>query len=142
MMMIAKKLGVSFWQVRQAIRAAGITRKRGDSLRLAYALSRREPYCDHQRQGSTNPNWKGGRWVDSKGYIWMRCEGHPRATSRGSYVLEHRLVMEQHLDRYLVSSEVVHHVNGDTLDNRLENLQLMSRSEHTSYHRCKRLAKS
>ena len=47
---------------------------------------------------------------------------------------EHRTIMEQHLGRPLTDDEVVHHINGDTFDNRIENLQLMTRTEHTRLH--------
>lgn len=47
---------------------------------------------------------------------------------------EHRLVMEAHLGRPLLSNEVVHHINKDCKDNRLENLQLISLSDHTKQH--------
>ena len=57
---------------------------------------------------------------------------HPDASAQG-YMLEHRLVMEQKIGRRLRKGEVVHHVNGNGMDNRPDNLELFaSPGKHTA----------
>jgi hypothetical protein len=48
----------------------------------------------------------------------------------GKYIREHRHVMQEHLGRLLEKHEHIHHINGDPTDNRIENLQVLTNSEH------------
>ncbi len=71
---------------------------------------------------------------DGGGYRYCRTEPvHPKANSKGLYPL-HRVLMENHLGRLLVVGEIVHHANGNRRDDRIENLVLLSRAEHTRIH--------
>ncbi len=68
---------------------------------------------------------KKDKWVGVDGYALVPAPpGHPRARQDGS-ILEHRLVIESKIGRYLEDWEIVHHKNGDRSDNRPENLELL-----------------
>ena len=71
---------------------------------------------------------KGQKAWNNKG---RNCDGYIKVyTPDGRRIREHRWVMEQVLGRRLSIDEIVHHKNGDRRDNRPENLQVMSRSQH------------
>lgn len=74
------------------------------------------------------------------GYILVYAPDHPNATKDG-YIMQHTVIMEQHLHRYLNPWEVVHHINHIRDDNRIENLALMGKKEHATQHMKERHAK-
>jgi len=81
-----------------------------------------------------NHNWKNGRRKCKRGYVMLLKPEHPFATLKG-YVMEHRILMEEMLGRYLEPGEVVHHINGITNDNRKENLMLfINQNMHIKHH--------
>lgn len=83
-----------------------------------------------------------GAKILHNGYIWVKIHNHPSKNS-GNYVKEHRLIMEKKLGRYLLPTEIVHHINGNKTDNREENLELFSSSkQHGKLHRDMQLKNS
>lgn len=121
------------------------------SCKVKIGLGRK--YCSPEcrKQGSSEklreyftanpPRWKGGRTKTKEGYIFISfqllTEDEKRIfenmkVGRGSgYISEHRFLMAKKIGRPLGKNEIVHHINGIQFDNRLENLQLMTSSEHS-----------
>lgn len=86
--------------------------------------------------------WKGGKYVDSAGYVHVMVDALPsdsqtmaRRLTPQKYILEHRLVASVAINRAVLPSEVVHHVNGVKTDNRPENLFVIGRKAHSKEHR-------
>lgn len=86
------------------------------------------------RFGERNSKWRGGIVDDGHGRTLIYSPGHPHPSYCGTHVYRYRLVMEKHLGRFLSPNEIVHHKNGDHSDDRLENLEVMSQSEHCLLH--------
>jgi len=77
-----------------------------------------------------------GRKERVDGYIAIRNPKHPNSGKYG-YMMEHKLVMEKHLCRFLIDNETVHHINKNRSDNRIENLHLFKTGRDHSYFHMK-----
>ncbi len=89
----------------------------------------------HAADGQYNvfPSHRGGDTTTYGGYVWERCPGHPKANHFG-FVAQHRLVGEDLAGRPLHTNECVHHRNEVRTDNRPENLQVLTQTEHRRLH--------
>lgn len=85
---------------------------------------------DRISQARLSMNWKGIS-LKPNGYFEVT-----RGENKGR--LLHRVVIEEHIGRKLKPTEIVHHKNENKTDNRIDNLQVMTRSEHTKMHRLNR----
>lgn len=87
---------------------------------------------DTYLRGAKAPNWNGGKHMHN-GYIEIYAPKHPHKNKRNC-IYEHQKVMEDYLGRYLEKGEVVHHKDLCKTNNNIENLQLLTMSEHSKLH--------
>ena len=87
---------------------------------------------DTYLRGAKAPNWNGGRHMHN-GYIEIYAPKHPHKNKRNC-IYEHQKVMADYLGRYLEKGEVVHHKDLCKTNNNIENLQLLTMSEHSKLH--------
>lgn len=77
-----------------------------------------------------NRNMKTGCGITTDGYVWINVRG----ISYNNQIKLHRYIMQVHLGRSLRSDEIVHHKDGNKLNNALENLEITTISEHNRKH--------
>jgi hypothetical protein len=86
-----------------------------------------------RRVGPLNSNWREGTKTRSRdGRVFLYIPEHSKAVK--GYVLRYRIVAEKALGRPLRDDEVVHHIDGNTSNDSADNLQVMTKSEHSMHH--------
>lgn len=81
------------------------------------------------QRGENNNRWKGGKAKHPDGYVYRKSPDHPFANYKG-YVLEHRLVWEEHNNAILLPWADIHHINEVKNDNHIENLEPVFQRHH------------
>lgn len=107
-------------------------------LQVIRCLALTKKYCSIQcrndsqklRPREMHPSWKGGKPMFYKGYMYITVNGKKR--------LQHRVIMEEHIGKALTKSEHIHHINGNKIDNRIENLMIVSNKDHGQLHKINR----
>jgi DNA-binding CsgD family transcriptional regulator len=123
---IAKALNISNNTVMRRLKKLNIPRREAGFKKghIQHPGSKKHWFKKGQRSAA----WKTGIRYTSGGYreVWV--------PKKQKYVREHRYIMELHLGRPLQDDEHIHHINKNILDNRIENLQIMSPEEHGRHH--------
>jgi len=102
--------------------------KRTEEIKAKMYNEERNNKISNALKGKSS-NSKGKEWKNKKGYFYDK--GYVRIGNKG--VSEHRLVWEKYNGDIPKGMEI-HHINGIKDDNRIENLQLLNKSEHTQIH--------
>jgi dUTP pyrophosphatase len=109
-------------------------------------------------KGECNGSYKNDWKINTNGYLSVRDLLHPFRNA-DDFIMFHRIIMEEYLretepdseyliavechsDLYLSPSVVIHHKNMNRLDNRIENLEILSKGDHFALHQeCRRYQK-
>lgn len=134
---VSAETGVALSTIRFRLKSAGLLRSRADGVKIA-AKKGRLGSGNRGKKRVFTEQWRKNISIARKGNgvgVSKKPNGYMEITmGENKGMGQHRVVMEAHLGRPLLTDEVVHHIDKDRSNNALENLELMSRSEHARHH--------
>ena len=124
----------------QCFESRSWTKKEDDFIKANYP-TRGCQYCAEKLDRSTHATYKRAESLGVKNepkHFHIDYQGYKRVVipeEENRVQVEHRVIMERHLGRKLASTEIVHHIDGDKLNNSLDNLVITTRADHANMHR-------
>lgn len=138
---ISFKTGIPRSNVRYALKKAGVLRKRSDAIRISSDLGKLGSGLRGKKRVFTE-EWKKNLSESKKRSADLTAKGTSlkpsgyleitRGENKGRS--QHVVIMEEFIGRRLYAHEVVHHIDEDKTNNSIDNLKLMTRSEHARHH--------
>jgi len=147
---IAKIVGISSVHAARIVRKYGATRTASERIRISHSReetklklsksSTGRKCSEHvkdilrERVGSKNHNWRSGITKQTTGYLCFT-----QSTGNGEHAGKflHKIIAEWKISRKLEKGEVVHHIDGNKLNNDPRNLEVMTHSDHARLHAIK-----
>jgi hypothetical protein len=119
---IGKELGITYQCVYDRLEEAGVrARSKAEQVKI---MMEKDRYPS--KKGDKSWNWKGGIQKGPNGYI----KEARYINGKLQYIPQHRIVWEQH-NGPIPEGHIIHHLNGIKHDNRIENLCMLSRKNHS-----------
>ena len=108
-------------------------RQRGERVAVGLPADGRGKHGNHAK-GAAAGRWNTGKIMSPDGYVKVRVgRGHYLADSNG-YAYEHLVVWVSAGNERPSAGNILHHINHDKTDNRIENLRLLRIGEHNQHH--------